>query len=544
VVDYYYRPQPAVDSTGATIARETSGQIFAVTDTTFTTPLTFTTSGGVTGTTLSVSAMGQTAAFKVADHPEVIFKSGELTSPLVAWSSVIDAANAAQAASEDAANEAALSRQAADAAVAELGAFRAWVDLGVTRYNLMPNPRFVGVDSRGGGGSTGWTQEDVETGGPDGRSWSAHTLTADQTGNALIGALDLANGATAGVREGATYSGSAYVRASRATTARIRIAAYDSSDVVIGTAAIGVTVSIPANTWTRLSGTIVAPSGAVKLIVFPEIIGTALLTGDVLGVAQRMLTQGADLEPYFDGGTVTTNSRAYAWEGVPGASRSKFIDMASISSDLVERAEAAEAAAGAAAIAAQTAADEADAGVKTVNGVGPDASGNVAVAGGGGVSSHSALSNLSSDDHPQYLTNARGDSRYYPRATVDTMVNNAAAQNSAADRSRSNHTGTQAISTVAGLQAALDNLGGAAVTSVAGRSGEVVLTMNDITNMTPVGQNVAGASSAAAARSAIGAGTSSLALGTSSTTAMRGNAIAVNPASTSGLPDGTLVVRT
>lgn len=32
--------------------------------------------------------------------------------------------------------------------------------------------------------------------------------------------------------------------------------------------------------------------------------------------------------------------------------------------------------------------------------------------GGGGVTSHNALTNLSSDDHPQYLNNARGDARY------------------------------------------------------------------------------------------------------------------------------------
>lgn len=32
--------------------------------------------------------------------------------------------------------------------------------------------------------------------------------------------------------------------------------------------------------------------------------------------------------------------------------------------------------------------------------------------GGGGVSSHSALTNLNADDHPQYHNNARGDARY------------------------------------------------------------------------------------------------------------------------------------
>jgi hypothetical protein len=36
--------------------------------------------------------------------------------------------------------------------------------------------------------------------------------------------------------------------------------------------------------------------------------------------------------------------------------------------------------------------------------------------------SHSLLSNLSNDDHPQYLTEARGDARYYTQAQVDSLV--------------------------------------------------------------------------------------------------------------------------
>lgn len=37
--------------------------------------------------------------------------------------------------------------------------------------------------------------------------------------------------------------------------------------------------------------------------------------------------------------------------------------------------------------------------------------------GGGGVTDHGALSGLADDDHPQYLTEARGDARYWPLAT-------------------------------------------------------------------------------------------------------------------------------
>lgn len=55
-----------------------------------------------------------------------------------------------------------------------------------------------------------------------------------------------------------------------------------------------------------------------------------------------------------------------------------------------------------------------------------------------------------SDPHPQYLTEAEGDGAY------DALGAGAAAQDFSIQRS--NHTGTQAISTVSGLQSALDSL--------------------------------------------------------------------------------------
>lgn len=51
--------------------------------------------------------------------------------------------------------------------------------------------------------------------------------------------------------------------------------------------------------------------------------------------------------------------------------------------------------------------------IKTVNNQGPDENGNVTVSTGpGGTSDHGALEGLLDDDHPQYLTQARGDARY------------------------------------------------------------------------------------------------------------------------------------
>jgi chitodextrinase len=83
--------------------------------------------------------------------------------------------------------------------------------------------------------------------------------------------------------------------------------------------------------------------------------------------------------------------------------------------------------------------------------------------GGGGVSAHGALSGLTTgDDHTQYLNNVRGDARYYPRATVDAIASSATNVATAYARQRVNHTGTQGIETIVGLQEALDNAGGEA----------------------------------------------------------------------------------
>lgn len=42
--------------------------------------------------------------------------------------------------------------------------------------------------------------------------------------------------------------------------------------------------------------------------------------------------------------------------------------------------------------------------------------------GGGGVTDHGFLNGLGDDDHPQYLTEARGDARYYTETEVDTKL--------------------------------------------------------------------------------------------------------------------------
>jgi hypothetical protein len=124
---------------------------------------------------------------------------------------------------------------------------------------------------------------------------------------------------------------------------------------------------------------------------------------------------------------------------------------------------------------------------------------------GGGVTVHGDLTGLESDDHLQYLTDARADARYYSKtavdasfedlgnavedldAAIDTLAADVENKKTATDaaiaetresvtelaieldadvvdlgaqigdaKNRANHTGAQAIATVAGLQTALD----------------------------------------------------------------------------------------
>ena len=106
-----------------------------------------------------------------------------------------------------------------------------------------------------------------------------------------------------------------------------------------------------------------------------------------------------------------------------------------------------------ASLAAQAAAEDALAQLEAIIAAGGGVGG-----GGGGVTDHGGLSGLADDDHSQYLNTTRALAQFYSRAQVDAIASNAALQNSAADRARGNHTGTQAIASILGLQAALDAL--------------------------------------------------------------------------------------
>ena len=98
---------------------------------------------------------------------------------------------------------------------------------------------------------------------------------------------------------------------------------------------------------------------------------------------------------------------------------------------------------------------------------------------GAGVTDHGALTGLSDDDHPIYLTTGRGDARYVQGS--DSRLSDA--------RTPTTHTHPA----------------------------------SEVSDSTTTGRSLLTAADAAAARSAIGAGTSSLTIGTTSTTAQAGD---------------------
>ena len=108
---YRYGALPAVTAAGELLTGGGSGQVFAVADTTFATPLTVLLEGNVSASTVEVSTIGLTPPFSVEDHAEVVFKSGPDVVRLASLGGLVERAEAAAAA-------AAASRAAAEGVAA------------------------------------------------------------------------------------------------------------------------------------------------------------------------------------------------------------------------------------------------------------------------------------------------------------------------------------------------------------------------------------------------------------------------------------------
>lgn len=119
---YTYRPQAAVGENGQ-LTNVGTGQLFAITDTSFTTPLVARDVAGASKSVIALSGIGQTETFLIDDHPELWWKSGSVVVHLFSVTGILEnmaAAVASAAASATASNVSRAAAEAAQSAVATL----------------------------------------------------------------------------------------------------------------------------------------------------------------------------------------------------------------------------------------------------------------------------------------------------------------------------------------------------------------------------------------------------------------------------------------
>ena len=205
--------------------------------------------------------------------------------------------------------------------------FRATSGYVPVRTNLCTNPSFPGNDLTGWGGwpgvgsppSTLTRQPDA---GADGKSgYMRHTwpTTAPTSGGGVYWPID---GMPS--KPGVPYTVSAYVRCSKSVDVSLQVQFYDGAMSAPSTTGGGPNTSVPANTWTRVSGT-VTPGANGTLVQFRwYIIGAGVTVGDTYDVDCVLVEESPVLGSYFDGSTATgfDLNLESAWTGTANASTS------------------------------------------------------------------------------------------------------------------------------------------------------------------------------------------------------------------------------
>lgn len=182
--------------------------------------------------------------------------------------------------------------------------------------------------SSGNSGGTGVVQRVTAQLAENGGSHAARvTFFSDATSDRF--SLGSAYSRAATVVAGETYVGSIFVSPSRAQRLACVLAWINAAGSTI-TTSMGEAEIVEANGVARLVVTGVAPEGAVKAVPRAnDVKGEGWSTwkaGDQLTVDAAMITL-AELFPYFDGDTPTSNRYEYAWEGDPNASPSFRIEL-------------------------------------------------------------------------------------------------------------------------------------------------------------------------------------------------------------------------
>jgi general secretion pathway protein G len=123
------------------------------------------------------------------------------------------------------------------------------------------------------------------------------------------------------VTGGKTYTFSAAIRASVTTGHKAFVQWYDASSTLTGTTTWSSEVSIPANTWQRLSVTATAPANAASATFvwgpYPASGSPASIAGQTIDFDGVMVTEGSTVYNYADG---TTSN--WIWNGAANASTS------------------------------------------------------------------------------------------------------------------------------------------------------------------------------------------------------------------------------
>lgn len=323
-MDFIFDPQPAVDVATARLVNEDgiSGSVYASEADAIaaTSPLTVTVAGGITTTNIIVSSFGLTAMFIVADLYQVWWRSGDYIARLLAFDSIVQAVEANAASS-------AASASAAELTAEETATLRRWIELGVTRYNLAPDPRLTTTALVTAGATVVDTRP--STGAPDGGSYFRRVMTTANTSSPM--SMPLAGSGTFAipVTPGLGYTVSWYARKtpSGGPDTRADWVWWDEDGVQIGTAT-GAAFT-PGADWARFADNVIAPAGAAY--GRPNLVWTGIALADqILDFAQAQLEDGDVAEEYHDGSYPTTDFVANRWQSGVNASVSEQLDMSAL----------------------------------------------------------------------------------------------------------------------------------------------------------------------------------------------------------------------
>lgn len=174
---------------------------------------------------------------------------------------------------------------------------------------------FVDDDSRRPGGVSREVTLDMAGSGGDPRRGTFDLRN--------VGSLD-SQVSRPGVRRGATYTASVYVKAEVDMTVHADVAMFAAADNVTGLSP-GQYVSLSPGVWTRLVNVFTTGQDDVfaNLYVSGNVSDKGGAPATVTAWAtDALLELGSDVQPYFDGDTTDTADVLYEWVGLPGRSES------------------------------------------------------------------------------------------------------------------------------------------------------------------------------------------------------------------------------